>query len=84
MNKLLVATFALVSVFSMPASAALTPDGVPPRGFATFQTYPRNTEANPEHHQVQSAEQGSQSRDATGQINDPANDRRREHGLHVR
>jgi hypothetical protein len=84
MNKLLVATFALVSVFAMPASAALTPDRVPPRGFATFQTYPRNRDANPEHHQVQSAEQGSQSRDATGQINDPANDRRREHGLHVR
>jgi hypothetical protein len=81
MNKLLVATFALVTVFSMPASAALTGPGSPPR-FRDIPDVSRN--ANPEHHQVQSAEQGSQSRDATGQINDPANDRRRENGLHVR
>jgi hypothetical protein len=67
MNKLLVATIALVTVFSMPASAALT--GSPPRFRDTPQTS-RNTEANPEYHQVQSTEQRSQSPDGFGEFND--------------
>jgi hypothetical protein len=60
MNKLLVVTIALVPVFSMPASAALAA-GSPPR-FRAIPDVSRN--------QVQSTEQRSQSRDATGQIND--------------
>ena len=37
MNKLLIATIALLTVFSPPASAMPGPGS--PRGFATFQTY---------------------------------------------
>src|SRR6476660_831037 len=37
MNKFLIATIALVTVFSTPASAMPGPGS--PRGFATFQTY---------------------------------------------
>jgi hypothetical protein len=66
MNKLLIATIALVTVFSMPASAMPGP-GSPPR-FRDIPDVSRNAEANP---QVQSTEQGSQSWDVTGQINDP-------------
>ena len=68
MNKILVATIALVTAFSMPASAALT--GSPPR-FRDIPETSRNTEANPEHHQVQSTEQRSQSSSAAiGEFND--------------
>ena len=63
MNKLLVATIALVTAFSMPASAALTV-------FRDIPETSRNTEANPEHHQVQSTEQRSQSQDGFGEFND--------------
>lgn len=69
MNKLLVATIALVTAFSMPASAALTGPGSPPR-FRDTPDLSRNTEANPEHHQVQSTEQRSQSPDGFGEFND--------------
>ena len=68
MNKLLVATIALVTAFSMPASAALT--GSPPR-FRDIPEKSSNTEANPENHQVQSTtEQRSQSPDGFGEFND--------------
>ena len=67
MNKFLVATIALVTAFSMPASAALT--GSPPRFRDTPETS-RNTEANPEHHQLQSTEQRSQIPDGFGEFND--------------
>jgi hypothetical protein len=67
MNKLLVATIALVTAFSMPASAALT--GSPPR-IRDIPEKLRNTEANPERHQVQSTEQRSQSPDGFGEFND--------------
>jgi hypothetical protein len=61
MNKLLVATIALVTVFSMPASAALTGPGSP-RHFAPFQTY----------REIRSSLPNSGARvDAAGQINDP-------------
>ena len=80
MNKLLIGTVALVTVFSMPASAvtvfskpasaALIGRGPAPR-FRDIPDVSRNTEANPEHHQVQSPEQGSQSWDATDQLDDP-------------
>jgi hypothetical protein len=49
MNKLFVATIALVTVFSMPASAAHTGPGSHPR-FRDVPDVSRNTEANPEHH----------------------------------
>lgn len=78
MNRLLIATVALVTVFSMPASAvtvfsmpasaALIGRGPAPQ-FRDIPEVSRNAEAN---RQVQSAEQGSQSWDVTGQINDPA------------
>lgn len=42
----------------------------PPR-FRDIPDVSRNTHANPEHHLVQSTEQGSQSWNATGQVNDP-------------
>ena len=67
MNKLLVATIALVTAFSMPASAALT--GSPPP-FRDIPETSKNNEANPEHHQVQSTEQRSQSPDGFGEFND--------------
>ena len=67
MNKLLVATIALVTAFSMPASAAVT--GSPPR-FRDIPETSKNTEANPEHHQVHSTEQRSQSPDGFGEFND--------------
>jgi hypothetical protein len=63
MNQLLVNTIALVTVFSMPASAA------PGSWFRDVPEISRNTEANPE--QRQSIEERSQSRDATDQVNDP-------------
>ena len=66
MNKLLIATIALVTVFSTPASAMPGP-GSPPR-FRDIPDVSRNAEAN---RQEQSTEQGSQSWDVTGQINDP-------------
>jgi len=69
MNKLLIATIALVTVFSTPASAMPGP-GSPPR-FRDIPDVSRNTHANPEQHLVQSTEQGSQSWNATGQVNDP-------------
>jgi hypothetical protein len=70
MMKLLIATIALVTVFSTPASAMPGP-GSPPR-FRDIPDVSRSTHANPEQHLVQSTEQGSQSWNATGQINDPA------------
>jgi hypothetical protein len=70
MNKLLIAASALVTVFSMPASAALTGPGSPP-WFRDTPDVSRNTEANPEHHQVPSTEQRSQSSSAAiGEFND--------------
>ena len=66
MNKLLIATIALVTVFSTPASAMPGP-GSPPR-FRDIPDVSRNAEAN---RQEQSTKQGSQSWDVTGQINDP-------------
>jgi hypothetical protein len=69
MNKLLVATFALVTVFSMPASAALTGPGSPPR----FRDIPE-VSTNPEHQQVLPTGQDSQSQDTTDPVNDPAQD----------
>ena len=81
MNRLLIATIALVTVFSMPASAvtvfsmpapaALTGRGPAPQ-FRDIPDVSRNTKANPEHRQVQSTQPGSQSWDVTGQVNDPA------------
>ena len=66
---------ALVTVFSMSASAFAMPApaghierGPVPR-FRDIPDVSRNAEANP---QVPSTEQGSQSWDVTGQINDPA------------
>jgi hypothetical protein len=77
MNKLLIATVALVIVFSMPALAvtvfAMPAPGAlasPPR-FRAIPDVSKNTEANPEHRQFQSTEQQSQNRDAAGQFNDP-------------
>ena len=70
MNKLLIATIALVTVFSTAASAIPGP-GSPPR-FRDIPDVSRNTQANPEHHLVQSTEPGSQSWNATGQVNGPA------------
>jgi hypothetical protein len=68
MKKLLIATVALVTVFSMPASAALTGRG--PR-LGDIPDVSRNTEASPEHHQLPSNEQWRQDWDAAGQVNDP-------------
>ena len=68
MNKLLVHTIALVSVFSMPASAALAAEYSPPK-FRAIPDVSRNMKANPE--QRQSTEQRSQSRDVIGQASDP-------------
>jgi hypothetical protein len=68
MNKLLVATFALVTVFSMPASAIPGP-GSPPR----YRDIP-DVSTNPEHQQVLPTGHDSQSQDTTGQVNDPAQD----------
>jgi len=77
MNRLLIATVALVTVFSLPASAvtafpapapaSLMGPGSAPR-FRDIPDVPRNAEAN---RQQQSTETGSQSWDVTGQINDP-------------
>ena len=69
MNKLLIASMALVTVFSTPALAMPGP-GSPPR-FRDIPDVSRNAEANTEHRQVQSTEQGNQSWDVTGQVNDP-------------
>ena len=66
MNKLLIASIALVTVFSTPASAMPGP-GSPPR-FRDIPDISRNTHANPEHHVVQSTEQGSQSWNASGSV----------------
>ena len=66
MKKLLIATVALVTVFAMPAPGALAS---PPR-FRAIPAVSKNTEANPEHHQVQSTEQRSQSPDGFGEFND--------------
>jgi hypothetical protein len=67
MNKLLIGTIALVTVFSMPASAA---PGYPhPPRFRAIPDVTTNTEANPE--QRQSTEQRNQSRDVIGQASDP-------------
>ena len=68
MNKLLIATFALVTVFSMPASAVPGP-GSPPR----FRDIP-GVSTNPEHQQVLPTGEGSQSQDTTDPVNDPAQD----------
>ena len=68
MNKLLVATFALVTVFSMPASAVPGP-GSPPR----FRDIP-DVSTNPEHQPVLPTGQDSQSQDTTDPVNDPAQD----------
>ena len=78
MNRLLIATVALVTVFSLPVSAvsafpapapaALMGRGPAPR-FRDIPDVPRNAEAN---RQEQSTEQRSQSWDITGQIYDPA------------
>jgi hypothetical protein len=79
MNRLLIAiaTVALVTVFSMPASvtvfampgpAALTGHG-PAQQFRDIPDVPRNAEAN---RQVHSTEQRSQNWYVTGQISDPA------------
>jgi hypothetical protein len=73
MNKLLIATIALVTVFSPPASAMPGP-GSPPM-FRDIPDVSMNTHANPEHHLIQSTEQGSQSWNATGQVNDNDPDR---------
>ena len=77
MNRLLIATVALVTVFSLPASAvsafpapapaSLMGPGSAPR-FRDIPDVPRNAEAN---RQERSTETGSQSWDVTGQINDP-------------
>ena len=77
MNRLLIATGALVTVFSLPASAvtafpapapaSLMGPGSAPR-FRDIPDVPRNAEAN---RQEWSTETGSQSWDVTGQINDP-------------
>src|SRR6478736_7176941 len=77
MNRLLIATVALVTVFSLPASAvtafpapapaSLMGPGSAPR-FRDIPDVTRNAEAN---RQQQSTETGSQSWDVTGQINDP-------------
>jgi hypothetical protein len=66
MNKLLLATVALVTVFSMPALAVPGPS---PR----FRDIP-DVSTNPEHQQVLPSGQDSQSQDTTGQVNDPAQD----------
>ena len=81
MSRLLIAIIALVTVFSMPASAVtvfskpasadLIGRGPAPR-FRDIPDVSRNAEANPEHRQVQSTQPGSQSWDVTGQVNDPA------------
>jgi hypothetical protein len=81
MNKLLIAIVALVTVFSLPASAvtvfsgpsaALIGRGPAPR-FRDIPDVSRNMEANnPEHRQLPSTEQASQSWTVTGQITDPA------------
>ena len=73
MNKLLLATFALVTVFSMPASAVPGP-GSPPR----FRDIP-DVSTNPEHQQVLPSGQDSQSQDTTGQVNGPAQDSQSQH-----
>jgi len=69
MDRLLIATIALVTVFSISASAFAMPApaghierGLVPR-FRDIPNVSRNAEANP---QVQSIEQGSQSWDVTG------------------
>jgi hypothetical protein len=56
------------SAFAMPAPAGHVERGPVPR-FRDIPDVSRNAEANP---QVPSTEQGSQSWDVTGQINDPA------------
>jgi hypothetical protein len=74
-QRLLVTVFSMpasaVTVFSKPASADLIGRGPAPR-FSDIPDVSRNAEANPEHRPVQSTQQGSQSWDVTGQINDPA------------
>ena len=65
MNKLLIGTITLVTVFSMPASAA---PGYPhPPRFRAIPDVTTNTEANSE--QRQSTEQRSQGGEAIAQVN---------------
>jgi hypothetical protein len=66
MNKLLIASIALGHCF-LDARFSNARARFPPR-FRDIPDVSRNAEANP---QVQSTEQGSQSWDVTGQINDP-------------
>jgi hypothetical protein len=69
MNKLLVGTIALVTVFSMPASAASIGRGPRPPQVLDIPDVSRNMEANLE--QSQSTEDRSQNRDAADQVNNP-------------
>ena len=67
MNKLLVGTIALVTVFSTAASAASIGRGPRPPQILDIPAVSRNMEANLE--QSQSTEDRSQNRDAADQVN---------------
>jgi len=69
MNKLLLGMVVLVTVFSMPASAASIGRGPRPPQVHDIPDVSSNPEANLE--QWQSTEERSQNRDATHPINDP-------------
>jgi hypothetical protein len=69
MIRLLVATIALVTVFSMPALAALTGPGSAPR-VRDIPDLSRKKESNAEDHQVQSTEKRSQTSEGIGEFND--------------
>ena len=68
MNKLLVGTIALVTVFSMPASAASIGRGPRPPQVRDIPDVSRTMEAN-NLEQTQSTEDRSQNRDAADQVN---------------